>query len=139
MCHVLRTLQATLAEREKPLEEWITVVPAVQWALSMASRPSIGTMPFKVMMDLEPRTGFAPVVEKAEEGWLVEPLMLAQVKRETARIVDVQEERHRNVLCHREAGRVKLRECANRGELPYFLVGDFVLVCAKPGSTLSYE
>lgn len=91
----------------------------VQWALNMASRPSIGTTPFKVMMCGEPWTGFTDLTEKANKGWLVEPLTPEQVQRETQRIVKAKEERRCNVLCRREAGWAKSCEHASCGELSH--------------------
>lgn len=68
MREMLWALQATLEEQGKPLEEWITVVPAAQWALNTAWTPCIGPATFKAMVGREPQRGCAALVEEADGG-----------------------------------------------------------------------
>lgn len=67
MGEVVRTLHAMLVGRKKPLNGWISVLPAVQWVLNTSWRPSIHTAPFRLMHRSEPRTGPMMMVDE-EDG-----------------------------------------------------------------------
>lgn len=73
MREVVRTAKAIMVERGKPLSEWTTALPVVQWVLNTAWRKSINTTPNAVMMGREPGTVFAALAEDAHEGWQVDP------------------------------------------------------------------
>lgn len=68
MREVCWALRATLAERGKPLEELIRVMPTVQWAFDKAWRPSIGTTPSKVRMGHKSQATFVDLVEVDSGG-----------------------------------------------------------------------
>ena len=127
MQEILKTSKAIINERRRPLSEWITVLPSVQWALNTAIRQRFGVSPFHVMMGREPQASFSVLVEEREELDITsveEDKLQAHVKG----IIEAQEQLQQCAVERRGTHRERERRRRSRGELPNFTVGDFVLV-----------
>ena len=114
-------------EPGRALSGWITVLPAIQWALNKATRRIFGTTPFHVMMGREPRTAFAALVEETEEVEIT-PVDEEKLRQYVRGIFEAQEQLQRETVERSESERQRARQAISRGDLPHFTVGDYVLV-----------
>ena len=58
MREVVRTLKAMIQEERRNTQDWVELVPMVQWALNTAFREIYGSTPDHVMFGRAPRTAF---------------------------------------------------------------------------------
>ena len=121
-------VKAMLNERGWPLSEWIVVLPAVQWALNTTWRKRLQTTPYHVMMGREPGTAFTALIEGDDERFPCSPIdetilqqLVVSGGHEEELLAGVQQRIDADYRQHRARG-----SCLKT--LPYFTVGNFVLV-----------
>ena len=127
---VVRTFRAILSKRRRPVSEWPLVVGAVQWALNSAIRERLGTTPFQIMTGRPWPTAMSVLAGAAAGEWTVETLDVSpgEMEERVTGWVFEQEAMWSRVVERVRAQRQRVREIGNRGQLPAFAVGDYVLV-----------
>ena len=129
MREVIHGANTMFNEGRRPLNEWVVVLPAVQWALNMAWRRRVQATPYHVMMVREPRTASTALTEGDDDGFQLSPIDEERLQKLVVSLADTQEELLAGVLPRVNADRRHHRARGTRGKtLPRFTVGDYVLV-----------
>ena len=134
MREVIYGAKSMLNEGERPLSEWVVVLPAVQWELNTAwwKRPQ-ATL-YHVMMEREPRTVFTALIEGDDEGFQFSPIDEEKSQNLVVFRVDTQEEFLPGVLQRIDADRRHHCARSSHGKtLPHFTVGNYVLEARVSG------
>ena len=74
MREAIHGAKAMLNEVGRPVNEWVVVRPAVQWALKTAWRKQLQATPYHVMTGREPGTAFPALIEGGDEGFQFSPI-----------------------------------------------------------------
>jgi len=128
MREVVRALKAMLNEKKRDTRDWVGLVPAVQWALNTAFRERYGSTPYHVMYGRAPGTSFEILASAYGDAWKVDVLDSNSLQSKVADVVDAQENFHKQVSDKVRENRERQRRAADRGVMPNFDVGDYVLV-----------
>ena len=127
MREVVRTLKAMLQEERRDVRDWVGLVPAVQWALNTAFRERYASTPYHVMFGRAPRTSFSTLASSTGGEWRLDVLDEDMLRQKVATVVEAQQEMHKEVAQRVEKTRAMQRQAASKGQLPNFMVGDYVL------------
>ena len=129
MREAIHGAKAMLNEVGRPVNEWVVVRPAVQWALKTAWRKQLQATPYHVMMGRDPRTAFTAVIEGDDEGFQFSPINEDRLQQLVVSLVDTRKELVAGMLQRVDADRRHHRALGSRGKtLPHFTVGDYVLM-----------
>ena len=90
----------------------------------------MGATPFQLMTGRVPRTAFSVLAGDGPDGWCVkeEEVLPEMMQKSVAGWVTVQERLRREVLERVRAARNRKRAAASGGSMPFFEVGDYVLL-----------
>ena len=120
---VVRALKAILQEERRDIREWVSVVPAVQWALNTAYRERYASTPYHVMFGWAPLTSFSTL--GFVDRWKVDALDARGFTKEGGErcggLHKVTEDRVKK-------NRDRQRQAASRGQLPNFDVANYAMV-----------
>jgi hypothetical protein len=128
---MIRAFKATLLDRQRPLEEWVEYLSVVQLALNSAVRARLQVSPHELMFGVPPRTAVSAVLASLGEGkWTTQPVELESIQRHCIQLQAAITSLHKRVGPVRRQHRRRGRQQQQKGVLPNFAVGDFVL-CAR--------
>ena len=126
MREVVRAFKAILQEDRRCINEWVDVVPAVQWALNTAYRESNASTPYHVMFVQAPLTTFLTLASSTGEDWSVDALDEEVLRRKVANVMEAQQGLHKVVEKRVKKNCDRQRQAASRGQLPNIAAGDYV-------------
>ena len=126
MREVVHTLKAMIHEERRTAQDWVELVPAVQWALNTAFRERYGFTPYHAMFGRAPRIALSTLASSTGQDWQVDVLDENALQAKVQSVVAAQSQLHKEVLD--KANRGKQRAAASRGSLPNFCVRDYVFV-----------
>ena len=136
MREVVRTPNAMIQEERRNTQYWVKLVLAVQWALNTAFREKYGSTPYHIMFGRAPRRALSTLASSIGQDWHVDELDDKALRKKVQSVAEVQGH-HKDVLDKVQANRGKQRAAASGGNLPNFVVGEYVLVARvrRSGST----
>ena len=126
-----------IQDERRNTQDWVELVPAVQWASNTAFRERHGSTPDHVMIGRTPRTALSTLTSSTGQDWQMVVFDDKAIRKKVHTVVEVQSQLHKEVLDKVQAIRGKQRAAGSRGNLPNFAVGDYVLVTRvrRSGST----
>jgi hypothetical protein len=130
---VLRTFKALLNTVGKPPTAWRDIVPAVQLALNIHHRPTLGFSPIELAFG--PSTAvltpspFVLLEDAARStGWSLEPIDSSALKKYVSSLAMALEEKWAAAYANAEKVREQGRARESKGVMPAFMPGEYVLV-----------
>ena len=137
MREVIRTLKAMIQEERRNTQDWVELVPVVQWALKTAFRERYGSTAYHVTFGRVPRTALSTLASSTGQDWQVDLLDDKALRKKVQSVVEMQSQLHKEILDKVQANRDKQRAAASRGNFPNFAVDENVLVARvrRNGST----
>ena len=91
---VVRTLKAMIHEERGTAQDWVEVVPAVQWALNTAFRKRYGSTPYHVMIGRAPRIALSTLASSTGQDWQVDVLDEKALRAKVQSVVAAQSQLH---------------------------------------------
>ena len=67
-------LKGMIQEEQRNTQDWVELVPAVQWALNTAFRERHGSTPYHVMCGRAPRIALSTLASSTGQDWQVDVL-----------------------------------------------------------------
>ena len=100
MREVVRTLQAMIQEEGRNTQDWVELVPAVQWALNTAFREMYGSTRYHVIFDRAPRIVFSTLASPTGQDWRVGLLLIDEkaLRAKVQSVVAAQSQLRKEVL-----------------------------------------
>ena len=137
MHEVVRTLKAMIYEERRTAQDWVELVPAVQWALNTAFCERDGSTLYLVIFGRAPRVASSTLASSTGQDWQADVLEEKALRAKVQSVVAAQSQLQKEFFDKMQANRGKQRVAASRGSLPTFFVGDYVLVARarQSGST----
>ena len=124
----VRMLKVMIQEERRSTQNWVELVPVVQWALNTALCEMYCSTPYHVMFGRAPRRVSSTLAPLTGQDWPVDVLDDKALRKKVQSLVQVQIQLHKEVLDKVQAKRGKQRAAASRGHVPNFSFGEYVLV-----------
>ena len=94
MREVIRTLKAMIQEERRNTQDWVELVPVVQWALKTAFRERYGSTAYHVTFGRVPRTALSTLASSTGQDWQVDVRDDKALRKTVQSVVEVRSQPH---------------------------------------------